>query len=67
MLVVMLERFNLEKLSMEDNYRLCKIIGVLLDNAIEESRKIDDKCIMISLYIDDDILIIEYSNRFKVK
>lgn len=57
--------FKLEYLSMDDNYRLCKIIGVLLDNAIEESRNIQDKCIMISLYIDDDDLIIDVSNRFE--
>ena len=56
---------NLEDLSMDDNYRLCKIVGVFLDNAIEESRKIDDKCIMISLYIDDGDFVIEVSNRFE--
>ena len=59
--------FELEKLSMDDNYRLCKIVGVFLDNAVEESRKIDDKCIMISLYIDDGDLVIDVSNRFKGK
>lgn len=59
--------FELDKLSMDDNYRLCKIVGVFLDNAIEESRKIDDKCIMISLYVDDDNLVIEVSNRFEGK
>jgi len=58
--------FELDKLSMDDNYRLCKIVGVFLDNAIEESRKIDDKCIMISLYVDVD-LVIEVSNRFEGK
>lgn len=59
--------FDLSKLSMDDNYRLCKIIGVLLDNAIEESRNIKDKCIMISLFIDSDDLIIDVSNRFEGK
>lgn len=59
--------FDLSKLSMDDNYRLCKIIGVLLDNAIEESRNIKDKCIMISLFIDSGDLIIEVSNRFEGK
>ena len=59
--------FELDKLSMDDNYRLCKIVGVFLDNAIEESRKINDKCIMISLYVDDDNLVIEVSNRFEGK
>lgn len=57
-------KINLDGLSMDDNYKLCKIIGVFLDNAIEESRKVNDKCIMISLYIDEDDLIIDVSNRF---
>ena len=55
---------DLENMNMEDNYKLCKIVGVLLDNAIEESLKIDDKRIMISLYVDDDMLVIDISNRF---
>ena len=59
--------FDLSKLSIDDNYRLCKIIGVLLDNAIEESRNIKDKCIMISLFIDSGDLIIDVSNRFEGK
>ena len=58
--------YGLDKLSIEDNYRLCKIIGVFLDNAIEESRNISDKCIMISLYADTD-LVIEVSNKFEGK
>ena len=59
--------FDLSMLSMDNNYKLCKIIGVLLDNAIEESRKVKDKCIMISLFVDDGNLIIEVSNRFEGK
>ena len=58
---------DLEKMNIEDNYKLCKIVGVLLDNAIEESLKIDDRRIMISLYVDDNMLIIDISNRFDGK
>lgn len=58
---------ELNKLSMDDNYRLCKVVGVFLDNAIEESRKIDDKCIMISLFVDEGDLVIEVSNKFEGK
>lgn len=57
-------KIDLEDFSMDDNYRLCKIIGVLLDNAIEEGIKVDDKRIMISLYVDDDMLVIDIANRF---
>ena len=60
-------KIELDDFSMEDNYRLCKIVGVLLDNAIEESRKIDDKRIMISLYVDNNKLVIDISNRFEGK
>ena len=60
-------KIELEKMNIEDNYKLCKIVGVLLDNAIEESLKIDDRRIMISLYVDDDMLVIDISNRFNGK
>ena len=60
-------KVDLDNFSMEDNYRLCKIIGVFLDNAIEESRNIDDKRIMISLYVDDDNLVVDISNKFNGK
>lgn len=57
-------KIDMSNLSMEDNYKLCKIVGVFLDNAIEESKKLKEKVIMISLYIDEDLLIIDISNRF---
>jgi len=57
-------KINLDGFSMDNNYKLCKIIGVFLDNAIEESTKINDKKIIISLYEDDGNLIIEVSNKF---
>ena len=57
-------KINLEKLSMSDNYKLCKIVGVLLDNAIEASLTCKDKRIMISLYIDDEMLIVEIANKY---
>ena len=60
-------KVDLDNFSMEDNYRLCKIIGVFLDNAIEESKNIDDKRIMISLYVDDGNFIIDISNKFNGK
>lgn len=57
-------KIKLDSLSIDDNYRLCKIIGVLLDNAIEASVDVKNKCIMISLYVDDDMLVVDISNRF---
>lgn len=58
---------ELEDMNIDDNYKLCKMVGVLLDNAIEESLKIDDRRIMISLYVSDDMLVIDVSNRFDGK
>lgn len=44
---------------------ICKIIGVFIDNAIEEVLKIENKHIGISLYTNDDEFIIEVSNTYK--
>lgn len=43
---------------------LCKIIGVFIDNAIEEVDNLEEKNIGISLYTDDNQLIIEISNNY---
>lgn len=42
----------------------CKIIGIFLDNAIEEVETIDDKYIIIEMYINDDVLNIVITNTF---
>lgn len=57
-------KIELDMLNSDDNYNLCRIMGVLLDNAIEGSSTCDDKRIMISLYVDDDMLVIEVSNNY---
>ena len=57
-------KIDLDNIGIDNNYKLCKIVGVFLDNSIEESLKIKDKCIMISLYVDDNMLVIDVSNRF---
>ena len=48
-----------------DDYTMvdvCKIIGVFLDNAIEEVEKIVNKYVTIEIYIEDDYLNISISN-----
>lgn len=60
-------KINMDSFSIDNNYKLCKIIGVFLDNAIEESEKIKDKLIMISVYEDDGMLEIDISNKFDGK
>ena len=58
-------KIDLSNFSMEDNYKLCKIVGVFLDNSIQESKNLDEKIIMISLYVDENMFVIDISNRFK--
>lgn len=44
---------------------VCKIIGVFLDNAIEETSKIEKKEITIELFLMDDSLCIDISNYYE--
>ena len=46
---------------------LCKIIGVVIDNAIDEVKLLDEKYIGISLYIEDTVLNIKVSNNYNKK
>lgn len=43
---------------------ICKIIGIFLDNAIEEVDTIEDKYIVIEMYLDEDIFVINITNTF---
>ncbi len=45
------------------NYDICRIVGVFLDNAIEEVVKVNEREILVSMYIDD-CFVIEISNKF---
>ncbi len=48
------------------NYAICRIVGIILDNAIEETIKLDkkDREIVILMYVDE-YFFIEVSNHFK--
>lgn len=46
---------------------ICKIIGVFIDNAIDEVKKLKNKNIDISLYIEEKKLCIKVSNNYKGK
>lgn len=43
---------------------VCKIIGIFLDNAIEEVETIDDKYIVVEMYVDNDNLNISITNAY---
>ena len=53
-------------LSSKMNYDICRIMGIILDNAIEETIKFNrkEREIIISMYIDE-LFVIEVSNRIK--
>ena len=59
------KKFKLENLDIKLNYDICRIIGVFLDNAIEETEKLDEREIMLSMYEQNNDLVIEISNKFK--
>lgn len=54
----------INKIPEEDMYLITKVLGVLLDNAIEASSKSKDKKIFISLTCDKGIICFEISNTF---
>ena len=56
-------KIDLTCLSQKIIYDICRIIGVILDNAIEAVGNIDNNEILISMYVDD-AFIIEISNKF---
>lgn len=46
---------------------ICKVVGVFIDNAIEEVKNIKNKYIGIDLYMENDKLNIKISNNYKSK
>ena len=59
-----IRKINLDNLSESDILDICKIVGVFLDNAIEEVKSIKDKIVKIKLYILENDLCILISNRY---
>lgn len=57
---------TLDMLEYEDETLLdiCKIIGIFLDNAIEEVETIEDKYITIEMYIENEVLNIAITNTY---
>ncbi len=59
------KKFEFEKIDKKLNYDICRILGVFLDNAIEETAKNKNKEVGLSLYEENNDLIIEVSNQFE--
>lgn len=55
------------KLNTHQNKDLCTVIGIYLDNAIEETEKLDNKEIKIAMRKEGSIITIEISNTYQGK
>jgi len=58
------DRDSFNNINSKLNYDICRIIGVFLDNAIDEVGKLDKKEITVSIYDQDNYLMIEVANPF---
>ena len=62
-----IRKIDFSNISSKMNYDICRIVGVILDNAIEETIKFNknEREIVISMYVYDEYFYIEVSNRIK--
>lgn len=66
--LVVSRKINYNLVNSIDDYTLtaiCRILGVLLDNAIEEVKYLKDKYIMIELYDEDSNIVISITNNYE--
>lgn len=59
-------KINLDNLPSKTNYDLCRAVGIIIDNAIEENLNLKEREILICMYILDEYLVIEVSNKCSV-
>lgn len=59
---------DFSKIDCKLNYDICRILGVFLDNAIEETEKLkkSKRNVKISMYNETDMLVIEIGNGFHI-
>ena len=60
-----INKINFNNISIKTNQELCKIVGVFLDNAIQEVENLDKRNINIMFDYDLDKLYIKISNNYK--
>lgn len=59
-----IKEFDFTKIDMKTNMELCKILGVLIDNAIDEVTKLEDRKIKLELFCKNGDLHIDVSNNY---
>ncbi len=60
-----IRKVDLEKFGVNFNRDLCKILGVILDNAIQAVSELNEKNIEINFIFNDEKLIISVSNNYE--
>ena len=55
---------NFNKLEQKIYYKVCKIIGIFLDNSVEAATVTKDKILLIDIYYEEDYLMIYIENSF---
>lgn len=58
-------KIKLSKLDAKTNFDLLRVVGIIIDNAIDETSKLKEKEISVSMYKDDNNLIIDIANKCK--
>lgn len=53
-----------EKLNSRLYYRVCKILGIVMDNSIEAASESDEKSILVDIYLEDGNIIFYIENSF---
>lgn len=62
-----LKTVDLIELDTDTVINICKVVGVFIDNAIEEVKDLKEKNIDVSLFVEKNILNIKVSNNYKNK
>jgi len=55
---------NFNKLNSKMYYKVCKILGILLDNAIEASTATKNKHVLIDIYLEEKDVVVYIENSF---
>ncbi len=45
------------------NFEICRAVGIIVDNAIDETMKLEDREILIDIYQENEELVVEVTNR----
>lgn len=59
-----IKKIDNKKINDDDIKDICKLTGIFMDNAIDACKQIEEKEISISMYTNNDELIISIANKF---